>query len=320
MPLLLKVLHYKGQPIPNEIIVWFDESGGSIGRSPDNNLVLPDPARYISGKHARIVFRDKSYLFSDTSANGTYFINRGFLLRQGTVALRDGERLKIGDYEIKVAVDVFLEGLGSELRDQIKDEDLFADLVNHQLALTAGIQAAIKAALLRFDPGRYEKLYSKGFVFQKQAKCWDTYAKAYPELVNEVLENFFGKEFREAYERRIQMLQAAQNGQGRYLVDRKYEEQSGPKIIARKESEADLWRQGKPEAFPEESLLIGQPDTCESFSDEDDRTILHPSPERRPSPSGGKTGWWSRLKAKVLGKPSPEHILADFSETLKKGV
>ena len=81
------------------------------------------------------------------------------------MALRDGERLEIGDYEIKVAVDVFLEGLGSELRDRIKDEDLFADLVNHQLALTAGIQAAIKAALLRFDPGRYEKLYSKGLVF-----------------------------------------------------------------------------------------------------------------------------------------------------------
>jgi len=87
----------------------------------------------------------------------------------------------------------------------------FADLMNHQMAMTAGIQAALAAALKRFDPQRFEKLYEDGIVFQRKAKCWDAYGKAYPELVNEILENFFGEEFGEVYERQMRILQSAQS-------------------------------------------------------------------------------------------------------------
>jgi type VI secretion system protein len=75
MPLILKVLRYKGRPVPSEITARFDESGGSIGRSSDNNFVLWDPEMRVSRKHASIVFRNGSYFFSDTSKNGTVVNN-----------------------------------------------------------------------------------------------------------------------------------------------------------------------------------------------------------------------------------------------------
>ncbi|HYE34286.1 type VI secretion system-associated FHA domain protein TagH [Methylocaldum sp.] len=87
----------------------------------------------------------------------------------------------------------------------------FADLMSHQIAMTAGIQAALAAALKRFDPQGFEKLYEDAIVFQKKAKCWDAYGKAYPETVNEILENFFGEEFGEVYERQMRILQSAQS-------------------------------------------------------------------------------------------------------------
>ncbi|MDV3242489.1 MAG: type VI secretion system-associated FHA domain protein TagH [Methylocaldum sp.] len=87
----------------------------------------------------------------------------------------------------------------------------FADLMNHQMAMTAGIQASLAAALRRFDPQGFEKLYEDAIVFQKKAKCWDAYGKAYPELVNEILENFFGEEFGEVYERQMRILQSARS-------------------------------------------------------------------------------------------------------------
>jgi FHA domain/TIR domain len=103
MPLILKVLRYKGQPVSDEIIAGFDESGSSIGRSPDNDFVLLDPEGFISRKHASIVFRNGCYFLSDTSLNGTYVINRNLRLLQDTVELCDGDLVRIGDYEITVS-------------------------------------------------------------------------------------------------------------------------------------------------------------------------------------------------------------------------
>ena len=68
MPLILKVLRYKGRLIPDEITARFDESGGSIGRAPDSDFVLPDPERHVSRKHAIIVFRNGAYFLQEFPA------------------------------------------------------------------------------------------------------------------------------------------------------------------------------------------------------------------------------------------------------------
>jgi len=80
--------------------------GGSIGRAHDNDWVLPDPLRYLSAHHARIQFRNGSYLLLDTSTNGV-FVNDGSVAigRRGTYPLRDGDSLRFGEYRIAVHID-----------------------------------------------------------------------------------------------------------------------------------------------------------------------------------------------------------------------
>jgi type VI secretion system FHA domain protein len=85
----------------------------------------------------------------------------------------------------------------------------FHDLMHHQMATTAGVQASLADQLKRFDPEAFEKLYDEGIVFQKKAKCWDAYKEAYPALVAEALENVFGEEFRAVYERQLSILRSA---------------------------------------------------------------------------------------------------------------
>ncbi|MCJ7451931.1 MAG: type VI secretion system-associated FHA domain protein TagH [Steroidobacteraceae bacterium] len=84
----------------------FGVNGGSIGRAPDNDWVLPDQKRLVSGHHCDIVCRTGEYWISDHSTNGV-FVNDSddTVAETGPVALKDGDRLRMGDYEILVSVD-----------------------------------------------------------------------------------------------------------------------------------------------------------------------------------------------------------------------
>ena len=90
----------------------------------------------------------------------------------------------------------------------------FSDLMNHQMAMTAGMQASLAELLKRFDPKRFEKAYEEGIVFRKKAKCWEAYGKAYGKLVEEAMENFFGDEFADAYEQQLRLLRPGNSRQG----------------------------------------------------------------------------------------------------------
>ena len=84
----------------------FNELGGSIGRSPGNDWVLADPERFISSHHAAISFRDGHYYLQDMSTNGVYLNGREQPVGRGnTVRLCQGDRLRIGHYEIAVDID-----------------------------------------------------------------------------------------------------------------------------------------------------------------------------------------------------------------------
>jgi type VI secretion system protein ImpI/type VI secretion system protein len=87
----------------------------------------------------------------------------------------------------------------------------YQDVMNHQLAITAGIQASLMKLLKRFDPQKFVKQYEEGIVFQKKAKCWDAYNQEYCKIVEEALENFFGDEFAQAYEKQMLKLRATLN-------------------------------------------------------------------------------------------------------------
>jgi type VI secretion system protein len=434
MKLKLNVISYKGNPPVGDFKAHFDQDGGTIGRSiekRDNHLALHDPDKFISRRHATIKFEKGFFHLTDTSVDGTYILNKNLRVCQDTVALADGDKLKIGDYELSVQVQsnnefasaehsttefnqkdnypasqiedsrlhdafampdlfeetgnsrkipedfnfeelitdlninsgnsdltrsdkfpvsnrasnlqdraelrdlaaggslnlsgdnqalqekfetkagkllegstlsdrdateqisqqaqsalikFFLEGAGvndtgfidskdptefmkivggvfrelvegliallqgrAELKAQFRvsatilkpadnnplkfspiiDEALkkllekksagfvyapdavregFKDIKHHQLAMTAGIQAALLKVLERFDPKNFAKQYEEGLVFQRKAKSWDTYQQAYTEIAGQALEDFFGDTFVRAYEEQIRKL------------------------------------------------------------------------------------------------------------------
>jgi type VI secretion system protein len=106
MKITLTVNRVGGAPPTAPMTVTFDEQGGSIGRRDENDWVLPDPERFISGRHAQIDFSDGAFHITDLSSNGV-FINRSAqpLGKNNRVALQHGDNFTIGDYEIAVAID-----------------------------------------------------------------------------------------------------------------------------------------------------------------------------------------------------------------------
>lgn len=105
MDLILSVIRYRGMPQPQAPSSTIGVAGGTIGRSPGNDLVLPDPDRWVSGQHVRIQFRDGAFFLRDTSTNGTVINHGAEPLRQGQeTMLRDGDELTIGAYDVSVSI------------------------------------------------------------------------------------------------------------------------------------------------------------------------------------------------------------------------
>jgi type VI secretion system protein len=106
MALKLRVIsdHYKA--LGKRSSRLFGVSGGRIGRAADNDWVLPDPDRYVSSHHAKVTFRSGAWVLEDTSTNGI-FINGADtpVSMEGPYALQDGDRLRVGDYDILVSID-----------------------------------------------------------------------------------------------------------------------------------------------------------------------------------------------------------------------
>jgi type VI secretion system FHA domain protein len=75
----------------------------SVGRGPGVDWVLPDPERLLSKRHFAVAYRGGAWQLADTSTNGT-FVNRDHdPVGSGDVrSLSDGDRLRLGAYEIEV--------------------------------------------------------------------------------------------------------------------------------------------------------------------------------------------------------------------------
>lgn len=86
--------------------------------------------------------------------------------------------------------------------------DSFDDLRAHQLAVMAGVEAAIKALLKRFEPAQLEKRMGKpgalaNFFGSRQAQHWQQFTELYAHIAREAEDDFqvlFGREFSRAYE------------------------------------------------------------------------------------------------------------------------
>jgi predicted component of type VI protein secretion system len=106
MPLKLRVIsdHYKMLgPRRSQL---FGVTGGTVGRAPNNDWVLPDTKHFVSSTHAKVIFRAGNWLLEDTSRNGVYLNgSEKRVSESGLAPLEDGDRLKIGEYDVLVSID-----------------------------------------------------------------------------------------------------------------------------------------------------------------------------------------------------------------------
>ncbi|TFY89039.1 type VI secretion system-associated FHA domain protein TagH [Pseudomonas nabeulensis] len=87
----------------------------AIGRSSDNDWVLPDPERLVSSQHCVIQYKDGRYYLTDNSTNGVELVNAGIRMRRGnSELLQNGELIRIGDYEIQARIDFNVQAVDSQ--------------------------------------------------------------------------------------------------------------------------------------------------------------------------------------------------------------
>ena len=105
MPLHLAIENEPSLPDGGPIAVTVTRRRGiDIGRDQYLDWVLPDPSRFISGKHCEIRHKDGGYWVTDVSTNGT-FVNGNEFRLDGAHRLQSGDRIEIGRYIIAVTVE-----------------------------------------------------------------------------------------------------------------------------------------------------------------------------------------------------------------------
>ena len=106
--LRLRVVSEQRRSLAERSSATFSVEGGTIGRSADNDWVLPDPQRYVSAHHARVQFREGHFYLQDVSTNGVY-VNDDMepLAKRGSAGYRlaNGDVLRMGDYHILAALE-----------------------------------------------------------------------------------------------------------------------------------------------------------------------------------------------------------------------
>lgn len=105
MALRLRITSQQKAQLGESQLREFVACGGTIGRAADNDWVLPDEKRFISSRHALIDFQGGAYYLVDTSRNGVYINGSDTAVGRGhPQRLFNGDRLRLGEYEVSVEV------------------------------------------------------------------------------------------------------------------------------------------------------------------------------------------------------------------------
>jgi len=103
--LTITVLSYNEVAVAPPVTAQFDEKGGTIGRSPDCTLLLPDPERVISRTHALIVLHEGRYMVRDQGTTVPVIVNGRAVGRGRDHPLTTGDELRIAGYALRVEAD-----------------------------------------------------------------------------------------------------------------------------------------------------------------------------------------------------------------------
>lgn len=127
MALRLRIISHQKDQLENGGLREFRACGGTIGRAADNDWVLPDDKRFISSRHALIDYQAGAYYLVDTSRNGVYVNGADTAVGRGhPQRLFNGDRLRLGEYEVTVELDAASE---QPADDGMRDSVVRAQLV-----------------------------------------------------------------------------------------------------------------------------------------------------------------------------------------------
>ena len=153
MPLTLTITSARREAPGLQRTKIFETRGGTIGRTQGNDWVLPDPERFVSASHARVECRDGIYYLGDTSTNGVFVNGSGQAVGAGKfVALRDGDRLLIGDYEISVSIKGAEIPVGGSLDAPVMDNPADPLAITSPTVPPSVTTAERKSAVIPDDP------------------------------------------------------------------------------------------------------------------------------------------------------------------------
>jgi type VI secretion system protein len=139
-----------------------------------------------------------------------------FRMQQTTIAPVQNNPLKFAPNADEALLLLLREGNQAFMAPDQAVRDSFDDLRAHQLAVMAGIEAALKHLLKRFEPARLEERLApaaglaKLFGGSRQAHCWQQFTELYSQISREAEDDFqdlFGREFSRAYEAHSQRIQ-----------------------------------------------------------------------------------------------------------------
>ncbi|SPO57033.1 Type VI secretion protein [Pseudomonas sp. JV551A1] len=139
-----------------------------------------------------------------------------FRMQQTTIAPVQNNPLKFAPNADEALLLLLRHGNQAFMAPDQAVRESFDDLRAHQLAVMAGVQAAIKHLLACFQPARLEQRLApaaglaKLFGGSRQAHCWQQFTELYGQISREAEDDFqelFGREFSRAYEAHSSRLQ-----------------------------------------------------------------------------------------------------------------
>jgi predicted component of type VI protein secretion system len=98
----IQVTGYHDKPITHPISADFDDKGGTIGRAPENTLVLLDPERKISRVHASLSCVAGSFTIRDQGSMAPVVLNGQPLGNGREATVSPGDEIRIAGYVMSI--------------------------------------------------------------------------------------------------------------------------------------------------------------------------------------------------------------------------
>ena len=173
-----------------------------VGINAERTTITPELMMEL-GKALRVALRELGDLLAARSTvKGEFSLERTTLGASHNNPLKTFPGSKTLDIDQVMKI-FFTRQQGFVPPDEAVKEG-FSDIKNHQFAMMAAMQAALKTVLRQFNPSSFETDIGKQTTRAK-ARNWDVYQELYREIARQADDDFqewFGRHFARAYKGR----------------------------------------------------------------------------------------------------------------------